>query len=77
MATNLRAALSEHDFENTCKEYDEIGEKLTEVQIDEKTGVIRYARAMKEHADNVWVWTPTEDQKRTGQFPINQIKGAE
>ena len=45
------------------------------VQIDEKTGVIRYARAMKEHADNVWVWTPTEDQKRTGQFPINQIKG--
>ena len=45
------------------------------VQIDEKTGVIRYARAMKEHADNVWVWMPTEDQKRTGQFPIHQIKG--
>lgn len=24
MATNLRAALSEHDFENICKEYDEM-----------------------------------------------------
>ena len=30
MATNLRAALSEQDFENICKEYDEIGEEITD-----------------------------------------------
>ena len=30
MATNLRAALSEQDFENICKEYDEIGEENTD-----------------------------------------------
>ena len=30
MATNLNSALSEQDFENICKEYDEIGEKITD-----------------------------------------------
>ena len=32
MATNLRAALSEHDFENICKEYDFSGKSAEELR---------------------------------------------
>lgn len=45
------------------------------VQTDSDTGKIRYAQAMKEHADVVWTWNYSDPEVReTGVLPVQIIK---
>lgn len=44
-------------------------------QLDDEADRIRYARAMKEHASNAWIWKETQsDIIETGSITIKQIK---
>lgn len=44
-------------------------------QLDENNPMqIRYSRAIKEHSNNMWAWTCTEDNKETGLIEIRQLK---
>ena len=38
------------------------------------TGEIKYSRAIKEHSDNAWVWTMTDDEKNEGVMTVRQAK---
>ena len=42
-------------------------------QLNEE-GNIKYSRTIKEHADNVWVWTCSEDDKNEGVITVRQAK---
>lgn len=45
------------------------------VQIDDDTGKIRYAKAMREHADVVWIWNYSDPEIREMKIlPIQVIK---
>jgi len=43
-------------------------------QLDDKTKNIRYARAIREHANNAWFWFMTEDEQETSIMEIRQVK---
>lgn len=45
------------------------------VQLDEDSKKVRYARAMKEHCDNLIIWYPTDDEKKAGEWMMHQVKG--
>lgn len=45
------------------------------VQVDSEKHVIRYSRAMLEHADVFWRWNPTPAEKSAGSWFIYQEKG--
>lgn len=37
-------------------------------------GKIRYSGAIKEHSNSAWVWTPNEEEKKSGLIRVEQIK---
>ena len=37
-------------------------------------GKIRYSGAIKEHSNAAWVWTPNEEEKKSGLIRVEQIK---
>ena len=42
-------------------------------QLDEGTKDLRYSKALKEHANNVWKWTFTEEERAQGLITVKQI----
>lgn len=42
-------------------------------QLDENSKDLRYSKALKEHANNVWKWTYTEEQRMSGIITVEQI----
>lgn len=43
-------------------------------QLDDKTKNIRYARAIREHANNAWFWFAPEEQQEVSVLDIRQVK---
>lgn len=37
-------------------------------------GKIRYSGAIKEHSNSAWIWTPNEEEKKSGIIRVEQIK---
>ena len=37
-------------------------------------GVIRYSRAIREHSDNAWFWTCSEEDRKEGLITVKQAK---
>lgn len=42
-------------------------------QLDEGTGDLRYSKALKEHANNVWKWKYQEAERATGVITVEQM----
>ena len=44
-------------------------------QLDDKTKDLRYSKGMKDDADNVWIWSPPEEDDDQEDLTVQQIKG--
>jgi replicative DNA helicase len=42
-------------------------------QLDDKTGDLRYSKALKEHCNNVWTWMYKEAERTTGVIEVSQM----
>ena len=63
-------------FKEIAKKYKIAIVLAVQINVDADTGEIsiRYAKAMQEHADNVWVWQLTKEARKDGVVWIQQLK---